>query len=107
MSARATFLDVPGVAPGVRVLTGNMLENGGVVDGLCVYDFSYLGNTSVGVSDCGGTGVVGVKGGVSPIVVDEDEIVRCLLERGCADNKFVVDIESAVAVEPRLSNRSV
>jgi hypothetical protein len=99
------FLDVPGVVADVGGLIGNMLENGGgVLGGLTGNDCSGFDDTGVGVSDCGGTGVVGVKGGVGAMVVDEIETGRCILERECGDSKFVVDIESRVDVEPPFSD---
>lgn len=99
------LLEAPGTASGVRVSGWNILENGGgVVGGLCVNDRSSLGNTPAGVSSCGGTGVVGVIGGVGTMIVDETERVRCLPEIGCGDSKFAVEIESKVDAELRLSN---
>lgn len=100
VSVRTKFLDASGIAVDVCEPSGNMLENGGaVVGGLLVKDSSSLGNDDASVSSWGRTGdvgvkgVKGVKGGVDAIVIDEAEVVRCLLERDDDDNKFAVDID--------------
>ena len=74
--------------------------------GLCANDGSNLGNADVDVSGCCITGDIGVNGGVGAVIVDEAEIVRCLLEGGCCDGRSAVDIEFMVDIDARLSNSS-
>ena len=70
-------------------------------------DRSNLGNTVSDNPGCGGVRLLGVEGGVGTMVVDVVEIFRCGEEKDCGSSKFVVDIESIVDTESRLSAASV
>lgn len=65
-------------------------------------DRSSLGNgDSNGDSSCGGTGVVGVEGGV--MIVDAAEALRLLSERDDGDRKLVPSVDT----EPRLLSNTL